>query len=54
MTKKHFEALAREIAKIEDQAARESAALAVVRAVAEFNDRFNVGRFLRACNVPEK
>lgn len=51
MTKKHFKALAREIAEIEDMTARKIAALAVARACAQFNPAFNRDLFLIACEV---
>ncbi|QYD70116.1 hypothetical protein KZJ38_07350 [Paraburkholderia edwinii] len=49
MTKKHFEALAREIAKIHDANARREAAIAVARVCHEFNPTFNIARFYAAC-----
>ncbi|MDI3304627.1 MAG: hypothetical protein QJR04_25095 [Burkholderia multivorans] len=51
MTKKHFEALAREIAAIENEYARHAAALAVMRACMQFNPNFDCARFLSACKV---
>ena len=51
MTRKHFEALAAEIAKIEDKAAREQAAVAVVNACEKFNPNFDRTRFYATCNV---
>jgi len=51
MTKKHFEALARSIAAIEDPKSRKDAAIAVMNACALFNQNFDAGRFLAACNV---
>lgn len=53
MTKRHFQALADEIANISDDTARLAAARAVARACARFNSAFDRGRFFRACNVPE-
>lgn len=51
MTRKHFVALADEIANISDDTARLAAARAVARACAKFNPDFDRGRFLKACNV---
>jgi len=51
MTRKHFEALAAEISKIENKEARLAAAIAVTKAAWMFNDRFNQSRFLDACEV---
>lgn len=51
MTRKHFEALAYEIKYIENKAARLTAAIAVCKAARQFNNRFDQGRFLAACEV---
>lgn len=51
MTKKHFEALARAIAAIDDEKSRRDAAIAVMNACALFNPQFDAGRFLVACGV---
>lgn len=49
MTKKHFIALAAEIAFIADREARRKAAEAVCRAARQFNPNFDKARFLAAC-----
>lgn len=49
MTKKHFIALAAEIALIDDREARRKAADAVARAARQFNPNFDKARFLAAC-----
>lgn len=51
MSKKHFEILAAEIRQIADNAAREQAAHVVARACARINPRFDMARFLAACNA---
>lgn len=51
MSKKHFQALAAEIAKIEDLKARVSAAMAVGAVALKDNARFDYPRFLAACNA---
>lgn len=51
MTRKHFQALADEIANISDDTARLAAARAVARACAKFNPAFDMARFFAACNV---
>lgn len=51
MTKKRFEALAREIAEIEDMTARKLAARAVMRACVQFNPNFNRAVFLTKCGL---
>lgn len=51
MTRKHFEALATQIKRIEDKAARVAAATAVARACADFNPAFNAARFYAACDA---
>jgi hypothetical protein len=52
MTRKHFEALAREVSAIKDANARFAAAHAVLRAVRQFNANFRSDTFLSACGVP--
>lgn len=49
MTKKHFEALAREIVKIENDMARAAACNAVINVAEQFNPRFDWEKFCRAC-----
>ena len=51
MTKKHFEALARQISNILDPHVRLNAAVAVAAACRECNPRFNIVRFYVACGV---
>ena len=51
MSRKHFQALADEIARIEDSAARIQAANAVARACRAMNPNFNYERFMRACGI---
>lgn len=51
MTRKHFIALAREIAKIESSHVRYAAASAVANAAIEFNPLFDRERFYDACKV---
>ena len=51
MSKKHFVALAKKIACIEDSEVRKEVASAVADVCADCNDRFDRGRFLRACGV---
>ena len=51
MTRKHFEALAYEIKWIENKEARLLAAIAVCKAVKQFNNRFDQSKFLDACEV---
>lgn len=51
MTKKHFEALAAEIRRIPDKAVREQAARALADVCWRFNPRFDVARFLTACDA---
>lgn len=51
MSRKHFEALALEISKIENKEARLAAAIAVTKAVREFNSKFDQSKFLDACEV---
>jgi hypothetical protein len=51
MTRKHFEALATEISKIENKESRLAAAIAVVKAAWLFNGQFDQARFLTACEV---
>jgi hypothetical protein len=51
MSKKHFNALAARIACIADSKVREEVACAIAGVCADFNGRFDRGRFLRACGV---
>jgi hypothetical protein len=51
MTKKHFEAIAAEIANLIDAQTRLNAAVAVANAAVKFNPRFDVNRFFHACGV---
>lgn len=51
MSRKHFQALADEIARIEDIACRIQAANAVARACRAMNPNFDNSRFMRACGV---
>ena len=51
MTRKHFIALAAEIAKIVDPAARIAAARAVADAAGQFNPAFDRARFFTACGA---
>lgn len=51
MSKKHFGILAAEIRRITDEVSRERAAHAVARACARINPRFDMARFLAACNA---
>jgi len=53
MTRKHFVALASEIASINDDLSRRAAAFAVARACAKFNQNFDRARFLSACGIFE-
>jgi hypothetical protein len=51
MTRKHFQAIADEIARIENLTCRIEAAHAVARAVKQFNPAFDVTKFYHACDV---
>ena len=51
MSKKHFIALAKRIAEIENETARRQAAEAVADVAGEVNPRFNYSRFMTACGV---
>jgi len=51
MTKKHFQALADEIACISDDTARRAAARAVANACKRFNPSFDRERFFAACGL---
>ena len=51
MSKKHFVALAAEIAAIQPTEARQLAAEAVARVAARFNPAFDLDRFMSACNA---
>lgn len=54
MTKKHFIALAREIAEIRDDTARRAAANAVAEACRTQSYKFDRERFLTACRANVK
>jgi hypothetical protein len=51
MTRKHFEAIAQAIAKIEDLDTRVMIAEAMARTCAQANPRFNQTKFFEACGV---
>ena len=51
MSKKHFEALAAQIALIEDIKARLDAAEAVAKVCQQFNSCFDSTRFFLACGI---
>ncbi len=51
MTRKHFEALAKQIRMIADPSTRLIAAIAVAGACQECNPKFNYLRFYEACDV---
>ena len=51
MSKKHFNALAAEIAKIPNKKARHEAACAVARVCGQFSQSFNGPRFFEAANA---
>lgn len=51
MTKKDFEILAAEIAKLINAETRLNAAAAVAAACIKINPRFDVNRFFKACNL---
>lgn len=52
MTKKHFEAFAREIAESnQDQIPKMFAAMVVIRVAQQDNPRFDRERFLKACGL---
>ena len=51
MSKKHFEAMAKEISYISDSTACKLAALAVANAAGRFNNNFDRFRFYTACGV---
>ena len=53
MSRKHFIALASAIAAIENKKARRAAAEKIAAACRQFNPRFNLDRFLRACGVEQ-
>ena len=53
MTRKHFEALAKEIKAIGPMGARQFAARAVCKAARRFNDLFDTKRFMLACGLGE-
>jgi hypothetical protein len=51
MSRKHFEALADQIKWIDNKEARLAAAIAVCKAVKQFNSKFDQSKFLDACEV---
>jgi hypothetical protein len=51
MTKKHFVALASEIARLEDKAERYACFQVIARVAEQFNPSFDRVRFLRACGL---
>ena len=51
MSRKHFEALAYQIKCIDKKDARLAAAIAICKAVKQFNSRFDQSKFLTACEV---
>jgi hypothetical protein len=52
MTKQHFEAFARKIRESDNDAQTKMfAALVVARTAEEFNPRFDMARFLKACGL---
>jgi hypothetical protein len=51
MTKKDFEMIASEIAKLINAETRLNAAAAVAAACIKINPRFDVNRFFKACNL---
>lgn len=53
MSRKHFIKLAAAIAAIQDEQVRAAAAKAVAEVCNECNERFNLARFMTACNVKE-
>ena len=53
MTRKHFEALAKNIRRIMDPQVRLNAAVAVAAACQELNPRFDHETFYKACGVQQ-
>jgi hypothetical protein len=51
MTKKHFVAMAKEIAQMPNMAERLTVAIAFCKVAAMVNPRFDQARFLTACGV---
>lgn len=51
MTRKHYEAVARVVAAIEDPEQRVKSCRDAVRELRGFNANFNVSRFVKACGV---
>ena len=51
MTRKHFIAMAREIAQMSDRKSARIAAEAFAQVARSVNSRFNTERFLTACGV---
>lgn len=53
MTRKHFQAVARVIAAIEDPGVRRRVCLDAIRELRQFNSSFDRYRFERACDAEE-
>jgi hypothetical protein len=53
MSKKHFQAFADAIAQIKSQPERRRAADLVAKVCSESNVRFDIARFMQACNVKD-
>lgn len=51
MSKKHFEALAAEIRKLDNAISRRDAAYAVMKVAEQFNPAFDAERFYKACRI---
>ena len=51
LTRKEFQALAKDVATIVDTYARTQAAIDAAKVCAKFNPRFDYGRFYQACGV---
>lgn len=51
MTRKHFKAMAETVSKIKDIVERRNAAMALADMCARSNPRFNLRKFLDACNA---
>lgn len=54
MSKKHFIALAKEIAAEQDEAKRRFACEVVIKVATQDNANFDPNRFRHACNLPLK
>lgn len=53
MSRKHFEAIARVIARIQDYNTRKNTAVDMANTLAQFNSEFRETTFLRACALSE-